>query len=205
MTAEPVPTGDRSLVGWPVPPPDGFFAEDLDHMHEVPAHTELIDGGLVFVSPQAMFHMWVVGFLDRELTAQAPEHLLVCREISVTLGPRQRPEPDVMVVFTDSVTGSDQTSFESKDVVLTVEVVSPDSVERDRKRKPQLYAEAGISHFWRVENCDGRAVVYVYELDPATKVYEPAGIFHDRLQLSVPFAIDLDLADAPRPKGRRPR
>ncbi|BEK98554.1 Uma2 family endonuclease [Nocardia seriolae] len=198
MTADPMPKGDRSLAGWPVPPPDGYFAEDLDHMHEVPAHTELIDGGLVFVSPQAMFHMWVIGFLDRELIAQAPEHLRVCREISVTLGPRQRPEPDVMVVLADSIIGPRQTSFRPEDVLLAVEVVSPDSIERDRKRKPLLYAEAGIPHFWRIENCDDRAVVYIYELDPATKVYEPAGIFHDRLEFSVPFAISLDLTQAVR-------
>ncbi|MVU82029.1 Uma2 family endonuclease [Nocardia sp. ET3-3] len=203
MTADPMPRGDRPVPDWPVPPPGGYFAEDLDHMRDLPRHTELIDGSLVFVSPQAMFHMWVIGFLDRELTAQAPDHLLVCREMSVTLSPRQRPEPDILIVTADSVNGPQQTSFLPVDVLLAVEVVSPDSIERDRKRKPLLYAEAEIPHFWRIENCDGRAVVYVYELDPATKVYEPAGIFHDRLQVSVPFPITLDLTEAARPKGGR--
>jgi Uma2 family endonuclease len=87
-------------------------------------------------------------------------------------------------------------------VVLVVEIVSPDSVVRDRERKPQLYAPAGIPHFWRVENMDNRAVVYAYELDPATKTYGRTGIFHDRLQITVPFDIDLDLAAA---IGKRPR
>lgn len=38
-----------------------------------------------------------------------------------------------------------------------------------------------------------RVVVYVYELDPATNRYVPVGIFHDRLKISVPFEIDIDL------------
>jgi hypothetical protein len=51
-----------------------------------------------------------------------------------------------------------------------------------------------IRHFWRVENDGGRPVAYVYELDPATRVYTLTGIFHERLMLPVPFAIDMSLA-----------
>lgn len=54
-----------------------------------------------------------------------------------------------------------------------------------------------------MENCDDRVVVYVYELDPAIKAYEPTGIYHDRLEVSVPFSITLDLAQALRRKGSR--
>jgi Uma2 family endonuclease len=118
--------------------------------------------------------------------------------MTVTLGPRQRPEPDVLVVKAESVISLEQTTFQPEDVLLAVEVVSPDSVDRDRKRKPELYAEAGIPHFWRIENVDGRAVVYAYELDPATKAYMPVGIFHDRLRIGEPFEIDLDLSAATR-------
>lgn len=199
MTADPTPTDDRPSGGWPVPPPEGWFAEDLDRLPGLPAHTELIDGSLVFVSPQKMFHMCVVNFFRWELKRQAPKHLIALREMTVTIGPRQRPEPDVMLVQADASTGADDTTFRPADVVLVIEVVSPDSVERDRKRKPQLYAEAGIPHFWRVENVDGRAVVYVYELDPATEKYTPTGIHHDRLHVTVPFDIDLDLVQATRP------
>ncbi|WP_325098757.1 hypothetical protein [Nocardia gipuzkoensis] len=77
-------------------------------------------------------------------------------------------------------------------------MVSAESRTRDRERKPQLYARAGIAHFWRVENVDGRPVVYVYELDPATKAYALTGIHHDRLKLTVPFDMDIDLTDTDR-------
>ncbi|MFJ2023002.1 hypothetical protein ACIODW_04210 [Streptomyces sp. NPDC087897] len=38
--------------------------------------------------------------------------------------------------------------------MLAVQVVSPDSVERDRGVRPRKYAEAGVQHFWRVEQGD---------------------------------------------------
>jgi hypothetical protein len=49
---------------------------------------------------------------------------------------------------------------------------------------------------WRVEDSgEGRIVVYVYELDPAARVYAVTGIYHDRLKLTVPFEIDIDLTE----------
>ncbi|MEU4316359.1 Uma2 family endonuclease [Nocardia sp. NPDC024068] len=199
MTADPIPTDSRPSLGWPVPPPEGYFAEDLDRLPDLPSHTELIDGSLVFVSPQKMFHMMVINFLWMELKRQTPGQLIALREMTVTLSERQRPEPDVMIVAAAAYAGIEQTTYHPADTVLVIEVVSPDSVERDRKRKPQLYAEAGIQHFWRVENVDGRAVVYTYELDPATGKYTPTGIHHDKLTITVPFDIALDLTRATEP------
>lgn len=59
--------------------------------------------------------------------------------------------------------------------------------------KPRNYAQAGIPHYWRVEENDGLPVVYVYELDPATQAHALTGIFHNRLKLTVPFPVDIDL------------
>jgi Uma2 family endonuclease len=183
---------------WFVPPEEGFTAEDLDHIPELPRHTELVDGSLVFVFPQAYFHMMMLRLLETVLDRLVPADRLVCREMTVTLGPRQRLEPDVMVVRAASVSGPTQSTFRPADVELVVEVVSPDSEVRDRERKPQLYGKAGIPHFWRVENTAGRPTVYVYELDPATGAYTPTGIFHDRLKITVPFDIDIDLTEIDR-------
>ncbi|MEU6412838.1 Uma2 family endonuclease [Microbispora sp. NPDC046933] len=199
MTAEAwseAPLSDtHGLPSWVFPPAEGFTAADLDHMPQLPAHTELIDGSLVFVSPQASFHSLMLFLLERELRRFCPAHLRVRREMSVVLGLRQRPEPDLVILRAEAVQGTSETSYEASDVLLAVEVVSPDSEERDRKRKPQLYAEAGIAHFWRVENQSDRPAVYVYELDPATASYAVTGIYHDRLKLSVPFEIDIDLTE----------
>ncbi|SEQ65420.1 Uma2 family endonuclease [Streptomyces radiopugnans] len=190
MTAEPLPTSS-----WPVPPPDGYTADDLDRIPDLPPHTELIDGSLVFVSPQKYFHSLAMFLLERGLHETVPGGLRVCREMAVVLDRRNRVEPDLSVLRAEGVTEeAEETGFRAEDVVLAAEVVSPDSEERDRKRKPQLYAEAGIPHFWRIEKGTGRRpVVYVFELEPATRGYVPTGIHHDRLKLTVPFDIDIDL------------
>lgn len=181
---------------YPVPPPQGWVAEDLDQLPDLPRHTELIDGSLVFVSPQRKFHTRVMWLLERALLAHLPAGLDVDREMSIRLDSSNRPEPDLLVYRAEADTGADQTWYAPEDVVLAVEVVSPDSVDRDRDVKPRKYAAAGISHFWRVEaNDDGLPIVYVYELDPALKAYTPTGIHHNKLKLHVPFPVEADLTE----------
>lgn len=77
----------------------------------------------------------------------------------------------------------------------STEAPDAESEIRDRERKPVLYAQAGIVHFWRIEEKDDRPVAYVYELDPATRTYALMGIHHDRLKVSVPFDVDIDLTE----------
>ncbi|MFB9680645.1 Uma2 family endonuclease [Streptosporangium vulgare] len=185
---------ESSLPDWVFPPQEGFVAEDLDRIPQLPAHTELIDGSLVFVSPQASFHTRAVDLLVDALRHAAPADLRARREMSVILGERQRPEPDISVIHASAEHGMEQTFYRAEDVVLVVEVVSPESAGRDHDRKPVLYAEAGIAHFWLVENQSGRPAIYVYELDPVTRSYALTGIHRDRLKVSAPFDVDIDLA-----------
>ncbi|WP_232331660.1 Uma2 family endonuclease [Nocardia puris] len=188
MTVAPLPD-------WVIPPAGGYTVDAFLQLRGLPKHTELIDGGLVFVSPQQKWHRQVLDLFRRELDLQAPQHLRADREMAVRLSNRQMPEPDVIVVTAEAFERPDPSSYYfADDVVLALEAVSPDSEERDRETKPPKYAKAGIAHYWRVERGGGDAlVVYVYELDPATNRYVPTGIFHDRLEVSVPFPIAIDL------------
>ncbi|QBI55921.1 Uma2 family endonuclease [Streptomonospora litoralis] len=190
---DPDPRRLFSPWDWPVPPPCGITAHDLDKIPYLPRRVELIDGAPVFGSPQNLFHARTLSVLQRGLGEQVPERLRVARQMSVILGPRQRPDPDVAVVDAAADRGDDQTYYPAASVLLVIEVVSRDSEVRDRERKPQLYAQAGIAHFWRVEREAGDPVVYVYELDPATRSYVATGIHRRRLRLGVPFDVDIDL------------
>ncbi len=193
MTAEPT-TAHSSR--WPVPPQDGYTVDDLFTLPDLPPHTELIDGSLVFVSPQRDFHSTMIDLLVTGLRSTAPPEVKVRREMTVVLDRRNAPEPDVSVVRTEAVTGLDVTRYQADDVLLAVEVVSPDSEARDREAKPHKYATAGIPHFWLVEmtGTDQHPVVRVYELDPVTKAYALTGIHHDRLKTGVPFPVDIDVS-----------
>lgn len=195
-----------ALEYWPSPPPWGWTADDLDHLPSVGpngepdffSHVELIDGALVFMSPQRRFHERVISAFRTALNAQAPETLTAVTQMDLKLAKRSRPCPDLVVVDTDVADDLERTFYLPAEVRLVVEVVSPESEDRDRLTKPQRYAQAGLPHFWRIEEHDGRPVVYVYELDPSTSAYAITGIHHSRLKLTVPFPIDIDLDHLPR-------
>ncbi|MHC5905485.1 Uma2 family endonuclease [Streptomyces sp. S6] len=178
----------------PAPRSSGWEADDLDHLPQAPRHTELIDGALIFVkSPQRSWHSKVMRRLTSALEQTAPKGFTVDQEITVRIDKKNRPEPDILVA-TAAYEGN-RTWYACEDVALAVEVVSEESVDRDRFMKPIKYARAGITHFWRVEEEeDGAPVVHVYELDVATGNYVPTGIHRERLKLSVPFPLDIDLA-----------
>ncbi|MGP4044814.1 Uma2 family endonuclease [Streptomyces sp. 2A115] len=182
-----------STPSWPIPPEGGWTADDLDRLPNLPPHTELIDGSLVFVSPQTLFHSRAVSFFEWQLQSVAPPDLEVIREFTIDIDRQNRPEPDVVVVQGDVVEDSEQTRFPAAAVVLAIEVVSPDSVARDRETKPLKYARAKIPHYWRVENEKGLAAVHAFELEPTTGTYTSVGIFRERMKVSVPFPVDLDL------------
>ncbi|SDC98987.1 Uma2 family endonuclease [Streptomyces prasinopilosus] len=191
MTAESV----EHRHPWPVPPVDGYTVDDLFTLPDLPPHTELIDGSLVFVSPQRRFHFLVIDLLVNGLRGSLGPEFSVEREMTVILDKRNGPEPDVSVVRADAVTGLDQTSFHARDVLLAVEVVSPESEARDRMTTPHKYAIAGIPNYWRVEQdgTTGRPLIHVYELDPVTMSYVHMGQQRDRIKVDEPSAIAIEL------------
>ncbi|WP_237326808.1 Uma2 family endonuclease [Streptomyces sp. CBMAI 2042] len=198
LTAEELP--DRSPYrqpggsSWPVPPPDGYTVDDFFTL-DLPPHTELIDGSLVFVSPQRAFHTLSMCLLEQGLRRHIPSGLRVRREMAMVLGKRNVPEPDLLVVTAEADGDQRTTRYQAADVLLAVEVVSTDSEDRDRDTKPHKYAAAGIKHFWLVEMTgeNDRPTVITYELDPVNKTYVSTGVHHDRLKLSAPYDIDIDL------------
>ncbi|MGW4697696.1 Uma2 family endonuclease [Kitasatospora cineracea] len=182
-----------SYPDWIRPPVGGYRAEDLDRLPDAPPHTELIAGSLVFTAPRTRWEIRTTGLVHGALEA-APAGWEVWRSMTVVLDARNRPEPDLMVVDARADWGPHHTYCRADSVLLVVEVVSEESQIRDRRTKPPRYAAAGIRHFWRVENVDGRPVVYAYELDPATDRYTPTGIFHDRLKVDHPFPVEVEPA-----------
>jgi Uma2 family endonuclease len=185
--------GMTAVPEWMRPPrPEGWFSDDLDQLPEAPRHTELIDGALVFMmSPQRIWHARLVDELRSTLREQAPAGIEVEREITIRLDKKNRPEPDILVT-----TGSDdldRTFFTPDQVLLVIEVLSPESAHRDRTVKLRKYAEAGIANYWIIEDEGRSPVVHAYELDGPTRSYAPTGIHRHRLRVTRPFPIELDL------------
>ncbi|UXY28060.1 Uma2 family endonuclease [Streptomyces sp. HUAS TT20] len=192
MTAQPA-----EQSGWRMPPLDGYTVDDLLTLPDLPPHTELIDGSLVLVSPQRYFHFAAIDLLASGLRRTVPPELKVVREMTVVLDRRNGPEPDISVIRAAAKTGPEQTYFEGKDVVLAVEVVSPESEARDRLTKTHKYAEAGIRYYWLVEmaGAEKHPAVEVFELSETrgTGLYRSIGTYRDRVKVDKPYTIDIDL------------
>ncbi|MFD0403440.1 Uma2 family endonuclease [Kitasatospora sp. NPDC127121] len=191
---------DLAMPEWLRPPATGYTADDLDRLRDLPPHTELLFGGLVFSARQTTFHARTTSRLDQQLADQVPDGWEVCCRMGLKLDTRNRPEPDVMVVDARADTGPDQTFWLARDVLLAVEVVEEASAERDRDVKPRKYAAAGIRYFWRVEREQREPVVYAYELDEAAGDYVQSGTFPGSLTVQRPFPLTVTLT---RPDGGR--
>jgi Uma2 family endonuclease len=187
--AEPLPDWFRT-------PPGGWTADDMDNLPPEAPRMELIDGAPIVMSPQSMFHSDAMWELVHLLKQAAPSGVRVSMEMTTKLGTHQRPEPDV-VVYRDSSEPSEQrrkrTHIPPEDILLVVEIVSPESRFRDLNVKPQKYAEAGIPHFWRVEDEDGTTAIHVYELDETSKSYVPTTIARESLNVDRPFPTKIDV------------
>lgn len=184
-----------ALPDWMRPPrPEGWLAEDLDHLPNAPRHTELVDGALVFMmSPQRSWHSRLLTQLTAMLIEQAPDGIEVDREMTIRIDARNRPEVDLLA--TTAAYEPNRTWYAPDDVLLAVEVVSPESAHRDRQVKLRKYAEAGIPHYWLIEDEDGSPAVHVYELDGPTQTYAPTSIVRDVVRVSAPFPIKITLGD----------
>jgi Uma2 family endonuclease len=145
---------------------------------------EWVDGSVVMTSPASVQHQNLALFLSTLLATYARIHDLG----SVLTAPfqmklaRSGREPDVLVVLKEHL-GRLQGTFLAGGADLVVEIVSDESVGRDRGDKFEEYREAGIPEYWlldpRVEQAD------FYWLDERGRYHaapvDAAGVYRSRV------------------------
>jgi Uma2 family endonuclease len=141
--------------------------EDPDHRYE------LQEGNLLVMAPADDEHAEMIMRIGAWLIAGGyAGRVLAAPGIRVGTSGRS---PDVLV---RRLARTRRTVWiDPADVLLTVEIVSPGSVELDRHLKPIEYARAGVPHFWRIER-DGPATVHMFALGAdadGTPVYVSRG------------------------------
>ena len=152
---------------------------------------ELLDGSLL-VSPSASNqHRRLSSHLWFALSAAAPANLEVLEAINVRVAPGTILIPDLTVVDTP---GADRTVNEPADVVLVVEITSPGNAIVDRALKPQLYAQADIPHYLRVEQGDDGPGAVLYQLKHNSYLEVARADPGHPLVLTEPISVTLDLA-----------
>lgn len=113
---------------------------------------EWVEGEVTFMSPSSLRHQLIAGFLYKMIGTFVEHH-----QLGTTLNapfkmkiPGYGAEPDVLVVLTENEARLRKTFLDGP-ADLVVEVISPESVERDRVKKFDDYQTAGIAEYWLID------------------------------------------------------
>lgn len=136
------------------------YEEFLDWADE-DTHAEWVDGAVVMPSPASERHQDIVRFLTallsgyvefRDLGKVYPAPFQMKLE-------RSGREPDLLFVSNEHLDRLKKTYLDGP-ADLVIEVISPESVGRDRGEKFYEYQRAGIPEYWLIEPESGRAEFY---------------------------------------------
>ncbi len=151
------------------PPPAATTLSPWERFDALPDDTkaELIDGELVYVMPASSAHNRVVGMVYALMLAVAAKQgsgEAFTDQFEMRLG-AQRFVPDASFVrSTEHLDRVLPTRIEGP-ADLVVEVLSPDSVARDRGVKLRDYAAAGVQEYWLLDPETERIEVYARQPD----------------------------------------
>jgi Uma2 family endonuclease len=166
-----------------------YFLEDALNLPGDAPRVELNDGVMVEVPSPTAGHQNIGNLLWMWWRQHAPESFHPVTAVGVALGLQDSLEPDVLLL-TEVVEATNHFVLPTQAAVV-VEVVSPGTKRRDRLEKPQLYAAAGIAHYWRIE----QDPLHVFAYDLADGRYELVADSDTELRLEAPFPMTLPISD----------
>jgi Uma2 family endonuclease len=119
---------------------------------------ELIDGEILEMAAIGSKHSAQVNRLNRLLSQELDDDVLVSIQNPIELGPRSEPEPDV-VLLRWRADYYESSHPQASDVYLVIEV-SDSTIDFDRTVKALLYARSGIVEYWLVNLAIAAIEVY---------------------------------------------
>jgi Uma2 family endonuclease len=137
--AEPVFTPIRSP----------YTVDDLFELPDDGNRYEVLGGSLVVSPPPTPRHQWAGDGIARLFFNVVPGGAYALTATAVRMPGGDGPVPDCLVTTLSPVTAP--SALPADQVHTVVEVVSPSNALVDRAYKRELYAEAGIPCYWRVE------------------------------------------------------
>ena len=158
------------------PPPAAATLSPWEQFDALPddIKAELIDGELVYAALVNRRHSAVQLFVHAVLSICAAKQgsgEVFAGQFEMRLG-LQRFVPDVSFVRTEHLDRVLPTRIEGP-ADLVVEVLSPDSAERDRGVKLREYAAAGVQEYWLLDPEVEQIEVYSRQPDGAFAALEP--------------------------------
>lgn len=143
------------------------FEEYLAYDDGTDNHYELVDGRLELVNPPTIKHFLLSKFMERLLDTEINRlglDWLCFKETGVRTGKNKSRLTDVCVVTSAQAQElmNESAVFETAPL-LVVEIVSPESISRDYRRKRSEYAALEISEYWIVDPLKNQVCVLLLE------------------------------------------
>jgi Uma2 family endonuclease len=137
----------------PLPPTPISYEAFLEWVDE-DTHAEWVDGQIVLMAPASIDHQDISGLIFRLVASFVERHQLGrvwFMGISMRLPTRPSGrEPDLLFLATANAHRIRPTHLDGP-ADLVVEVVSPDSVQRDLADKVREYEAAAIPEYWTID------------------------------------------------------
>jgi len=145
---------------------------------------DLIDGVIYMASPENTdaneLYGWLFSLVQLFSRQQKLGKIFGSR-VACRLDDRNAPEPDILFVKTENLDRVKRGGIEGP-ADLAIEIVSPDSVERDYVKKRKLYERFGIPEYWIIDEAEKK--VTLLRLDAKGKYHEirsRRGIYHSEV------------------------
>ncbi len=130
-----------------------YTFEDFLAMVRPDQKADLLDGVIYVASPESTDHNKLGGWLYR-LMSEYVEQLdlgdVYYTRVAFRIGKKRGPEPDVAFVARRRA-HLIQRGFVDGAPDVAVEIVSPDSAERDDEKKRAIYEKAGVREYWIID------------------------------------------------------
>ena len=136
--------------------------EEFEAWCDEDVKAEYVDGEGIVHSPVSTRHsdaVWFIGYLLKTIVQQHDLGRVLGPEVQVRLRPGLRRVPDLLFVAKARADMIQPTLIEGAPDLI-VEIVSPDSVERDWREKYLEYQTAGVGEYWVVDLEYQRLAVY---------------------------------------------
>lgn len=139
------------------------FEEYLAYDDGTDNRYELDNGELVLMNPPTVKHSLILKFLEKKFDSEIERLSLswvALRDTGIRTGLRSSKLPDLSILTTEQAYRlMNQSAVFENPPLLAVEVVSPDSVNRDYRFKRTQYAAFGIPEYWIVDPLSSKVTV----------------------------------------------
>jgi Uma2 family endonuclease len=149
-----------------------YTFEDFCFLVKDGQKADLIDGVIYMASPDNTdandLSMWLIRLMGNFAEIRDLGKLFGSR-VALRIDGRNGPEPDLLFVLKEHLARVARGHIDGP-ADLAIEIVSPESVERDYVTKRDLYERAGVTEYWIIDEVEGK--ITVLHLGPDGKYRE---------------------------------